>query len=55
MKKSPTTEELIERGFASKNGKLEILFIYPATTVASRVAQAKERITKDKIVNRPQK
>ena len=38
MKKSPTTEELIERGFASKNGKLEILFIYPATTVASRVA-----------------
>jgi radical SAM superfamily enzyme YgiQ (UPF0313 family) len=33
----PTTEELVERGFAPKNGKIDILFIYPPSTVADRL------------------
>ena len=37
LKKQPTTEELIERGFAPKNGKVDILFIYPPSTVADRL------------------
>ena len=36
-KKFPTTEELIERGFAPKNGKIDMLLIYPPSTVADRL------------------
>ncbi len=32
----PTTAELIERGFAPQNGKIDILFIFPPTSVAER-------------------
>tara|TARA_B100000579_G_scaffold130123_1_gene105053 strand:+ start:3788 stop:5371 length:1584 start_codon:yes stop_codon:yes gene_type:complete len=34
--KMPSTEELIERGFAPKNGKIDILLIFPPTSVAGR-------------------
>ena len=36
-KAQPSTEELVERGFAPKNGKIDILFIYPPSTVADRL------------------
>ncbi len=32
----PTPAELIERGFAPQNGKIDILFIFPPTSVAER-------------------
>ena len=32
----PTTEELIERGFAPQNGKIDILFINPPSTLSER-------------------
>jgi radical SAM superfamily enzyme YgiQ (UPF0313 family) len=35
-KKDPSTSELIERGFASKNGKIDILLINPPSSVAER-------------------
>ena len=35
--KKLSTDELIERGFAPKNGKVDILFIYPPSTVADRL------------------
>ena len=31
-----TKEELIERGFAPQNGKIDILFIFPPSAVAER-------------------
>ena len=36
LKKEPTTEELVERGFAPKNGRVDILLIFPPTSVAGR-------------------
>ena len=36
IKNEPTTEELIERGFAPKNEKIDILFINPPSTLAER-------------------
>ncbi len=36
MYKGPSISELIERGFVPKNGKIDILFIFPPTTVAAR-------------------
>ena len=38
MKKEPSTLELIERGFAPQNGKIDILFIFPPTTSEGREA-----------------
>ena len=35
-KKMPTLEEFIERGFAPKNGKVDILFINPPSTISER-------------------
>ena len=35
-KKDPSTSELIERGFAPKNGKIDILLINPPSSVAER-------------------
>ena len=35
-KKQPTTEELINRGFAPKNNKIDILFINPPSSIAER-------------------
>ena len=35
-KKAPTTEELIERGFAPKNGKIDILLINPPSSISER-------------------
>jgi len=35
-KKKPTTEELINRGFAPKNNKVDILFINPPSSIAER-------------------
>ena len=35
-KSRPTTEELIERGFAPQNGKIHILLINPPSTIAER-------------------
>ena len=35
-KKAPSTEELIERGFAPKNGKIDVLFIFPPCAIAER-------------------
>ena len=32
----PSTAELIERGFAPKNGRIDILFIFPPTSIAAR-------------------
>ena len=34
--KGPSTAELIERGFAPKNGKIDILFVFPPTSIAAR-------------------
>ena len=34
--KGPSTKELIERGFAPKNGKIDILFIFPPSDIAER-------------------
>jgi len=34
--KLPSTADLIERGFAPKNNKIDILFIFPPTSVAER-------------------
>ena len=36
IKNEPTTEEFIERGFAPRNGKVDILFINPPSTLAER-------------------
>jgi len=36
IKNEPTIEEFIERGFAPKNGKIDILFINPPSTLAER-------------------
>ena len=36
QKKEPSTDELIERGFAPQNGKIDILFIFPPSSVAER-------------------
>ena len=36
--KGPSTEELVERGFAPQNGKIDILFIFPPTTSEGREA-----------------
>ena len=36
--KEPSTAELIERGFAPQNGKIDILFIFPPTTSEGREA-----------------
>ena len=36
IKNNPSTDELIERAFVPKNGKIDILFIFPPTTVAGR-------------------
>ena len=38
FKKEPSTAELIERGFAPQNGKIDILFIFPPTTSEGREA-----------------
>ena len=35
-KSKPTTEELIERGFAPQNGKIHILLINPPSTITER-------------------
>ena len=35
--KAPTLEEFIDRGFSPKNGKIDVLFIYPPSTVATRL------------------
>ena len=35
-KQTPTTAELIERGFAPKNGKIDVLLIHPPSTIAER-------------------
>ena len=35
-KQNPSTEELIERGFAPQNGKIHILLIYPPSTISER-------------------
>ena len=32
----PSTEELIERGFDPKNGKVDVLLIHPPSTIAER-------------------
>ena len=32
----PSTEELIERGFDPKNGKIDVLLIHPPSTIAER-------------------
>ena len=32
----PSTAELIERGFEPKNGRIDILFIYPSDDTAKR-------------------
>tara|TARA_Y100000590_G_scaffold470321_1_gene663684 strand:- start:1388 stop:2980 length:1593 start_codon:yes stop_codon:yes gene_type:complete len=34
--RGPSTEELIERGFAPKNGRIDILFVFPPTSIAAR-------------------
>ena len=34
--KELSTEELIERGFAPKNGKIDVLLIHPPSTIAER-------------------
>ena len=34
---TPTIEEYIDRGFSPKNGKIDVLFIYPPSTVATRL------------------
>ena len=34
--KGPSTAELIERGFAPKNGIIDILFVFPPTSIAAR-------------------
>mgnify|MGYP003768754243 CR=1 FL=1 len=34
--KGPSTEELIERGFAPKNGRIDVLLIHPPSTIAER-------------------
>ena len=36
LKTQPTTEQLIERGFAPQNGKIDILFINPPSTLSER-------------------
>ena len=36
IKQGPSTEELIERGFAPKNGKIDILLIDPPSKVSER-------------------
>ena len=36
VEKEPSTEELVERGFVPRDGKIDILFIFPPTTVAGR-------------------
>ena len=36
--KEPSTAELIERGFAPRDGKIDILFIFPPTTLEGREA-----------------
>ena len=33
LKVDPTTEELIERGFAPQNGKIDILLINPPSNI----------------------
>ena len=38
LKKEPSTAELVERGFAPQNGKIDILFIFPPTTSEGREA-----------------
>ena len=38
FKKEPSTAELVERGFAPQNGKIDILFIFPPTTSEGREA-----------------
>ena len=38
LKKEPSTAELVERGFAPQNGKIDILFIFPPTTTEGREA-----------------
>ena len=35
-KTQPTIEELIEKGFAPQNGKIDILFINPPSTLSER-------------------
>lgn len=35
-KKKPTTEELVERGFAPQNGKIDVLFVHPPCSIAER-------------------
>ena len=34
--REPSKDELIERGFAPKNGKIDVLFIFPPSSVAER-------------------
>ena len=34
--KEPSTEELVERGFAPLNGKIDVLLIHPPSTIAER-------------------
>jgi len=34
--KGPSTEELVERGFAPQNGKIDVLLIHPPSTIAER-------------------
>ena len=43
MKKflEPTTEELIERGFAPKNERIDVLLIFPPTSIAGRYGKKK--------------
>ena len=36
IKNGPTTEELIERGFSPKDGKIHILLINPPSTISER-------------------
>jgi radical SAM superfamily enzyme YgiQ (UPF0313 family) len=36
LNRKPTKKELVERGFDPKNGKIDILFIFPPTSVAER-------------------
>ena len=36
-KSRPTTEELIERGFAPQDGKIDILLINPPSTITEEI------------------
>ena len=43
LKVDPTTEELIERGFAPQNGKIDILLINPPSTLSERYGRKDSR------------